>query len=111
MKHPNGGHLLPVKAGQYHTFSLKNRFGVFGFFIFGIKVPSEDLRRFGVRCKILKIIQPDDLLCSLTYVLVFACLHQNIYLSHLKSKQKIELTELNELEYSKTPAQMSSYAH
>ena len=39
-------------AGQYQTYSLKIRFGVFGFSIFGIKVPSEVLRRFGAQCAI-----------------------------------------------------------
>ena len=33
-----------------------------------------------------------------------------VYLSYLKLK-KTELNELNELESSKTPSQMSSYAH
>ena len=48
-------------------------------------------------------------LCSLTCFLVFACSHQNIYLSiPFKIRKKRQLIEL---ECSKTPSQMSSYAH
>ena len=56
----------------------------------------------------LKITQPDNQLCLLTCFLVFACLNHNIYLSVLKSRKK---SKLNELEYSKTPSQMSNSAH
>ena len=36
--------------GEYQTYSLKIRFGVFGFSIFGIKVLSEVLRKVGPQC-------------------------------------------------------------
>ena len=57
----------------------------------------------------IKIIQLDNQLCSLTRFLVFACSHQNIYL--IKNQKETELNEQSELEYLKTPSQMSSYAH
>ena len=61
-----------------------------------------------------RITQPDNQLSLLTCSLVFACLNQNTYISVLKSEKKSKLNErneLNELEYSKTPSQMSSSAH
>ena len=47
------------------------------------------------------------------HVFVFPCsdMYQNIYLSHLKLEKKTALNELKELEYWKTPSQLSSYAH
>ena len=63
--------------------------------------------------KILKIDHIDNQLCSLTCFPVFACsdMYQNIYLFiAFKIKKKTELNELNELEYSKTLSQMTSYA-
>ena len=62
--------------------------------------------------KTLKNTLTDDQLCSLICFFVSAFLHMyhNIY-SFITLKKKTELNELNELESSKTPSQMSSYAH
>ena len=49
----------------------------------------------------LKITQPNNQLCSLTCFLVFACSHQNIYLTHSRSGKKTQLNKLSELEYFK----------
>ena len=45
------------------------------------------------------------------YLHAHTCIKTFINLSHFNSVKKIELNELNELEYSKTPSQMSSSAH
>ena len=42
------------------------------------------------------------------YLHAQTCIKTFIYLSHLKSEKK---TELNELEYLKTPSQMNSHTH
>ena len=47
----------------------------------------------------------------LLYLHAQTCIKTFIYLSHLKSDKKTELNELSKLEYSKTPSQLSSYAH
>ena len=62
--------------------------------------------------RILKNTLLDEQLCSLICFLVFAYLniYQNIYsFFRIKIRKKIELNELNELEYSKAPSTMSSY--
>ena len=60
--------------------------------------------------KTLKVTQPDNQLCSLTWFLMFTYSHQiSIHLLYLKSEKKIKQNKPNELECSKTPTQMSSF--
>ena len=49
-------------------------------------------------------------LCALKIFLVFACSIKT-FIHPIKDQKKTELNELNELEYLKTPSQMSSSAH
>ena len=46
-----------------------------------------------------------------SYLHAQTCIKTFIHLSHFKSEKQTELNELNELECSKTPSQMSRYAH
>ena len=71
---------------------------------------EKDWAKWARWAKILKIIQPNNQLyllhvdiCMFTLKLFFFILS--------KSEKKAELNELDEVEYSKTPWQMSSYAH
>ena len=62
----------------------------------------------------LKNTLTDEQLYSLTCFSISACLnmYQNIYeLIAFEIRNKRQLNELNKLEYSKTPSQMSIYAH
>ena len=62
--------------------------------------------------QILKITHPDDQLCSLICSFICMLRHVSKYLSiPFKIRKKTELNELSELEYWKTPSQISSYAH
>ena len=52
------------------------------------------------------------MLTDMLFVSAFLNMYQNIYsFITFKIKKETELNELNELESSKTPSQMSSYAH
>ena len=73
---------------------------------------KKDWAKWAKWARILKNTLTDEQLCSLTCFLVFACSdkYQNIYFfSRFKIRLRIELNELNELEYSKAPSTMSSY--
>ena len=76
------------------------------------KIKKKDWAKWAKWARILKNTLTDEQLCSLTCFLVFACSdkYQNIYLFfRFKIRLRIELNELNELEYSKAPSTMSSY--
>ena len=76
------------------------------------KIKKKDWAKWAKWARILKNTLTDEQLCSLTCFLVFACSdkYQNIYsFFRFKIRKKIELNELNELEYSKAPSTMSSY--
>ena len=76
------------------------------------KIKKKDWAKWAKWARILKNTLTDEQLCSLTCFLVFACSdkYQNIYsFFRFKIRKKIELNELNELDYSKAPSTMSSY--
>ena len=77
-----------------------------------LKLKKKDWAKWAKWARILQNTLTDEQLCSLTCFLVFACSdkYQNIYLFfRFKIRLRIELNELNELEYSKAPSTMSSY--
>jgi len=76
------------------------------------KIKKKDWAKWAKWARILKNTLTDEQLCSLTCFLVFACSdkYQNIYsFFRFKIRLRIELNELNKLEYSKAPSTMSSY--
>ena len=76
------------------------------------KIRKKDWAKWAKWARILKNTLTDEQQCSLTCFLVFACSdkYQNIYsFFRFKIRKKIELNELNELDYSKAASTMSSY--
>ena len=57
-----------------------------------------DSAKWAKWAKILKITQQDNQLCSPTCLFPFACLHQNIQLSHLKSEKSVVLGTIIKME-------------
>ena len=80
--------------------------------IYAIKNQKKDWAKWAKWARILNNTLTDEQPCLLTCFLAFACSdkYQNIYsFFRFNIRKKIELNELDELEYSKAPSTMGSY--
>ena len=76
------------------------------------KIRKKDWAKWAKWARILNNTLTDEQPCLLTCFLAFACSdkYQNIYsFFRFNIRKKIELNELDELEYSKAPSTMGSY--